>query len=394
MATTFFTVAALLFCCFAKVCLSHTLADENPIRLVSDRSSANYNLAHPYISRDFGVNAIYQFGDSISDTGNLIRVDPSNSCGKWPYGETFFQKPTGRCSDGLLMIDYFAEFLNIAMLDPYLNKDGNFTHGVNFAVSGSTAVNVSTLEETYSLPTPTNLSLSVQLEWFKSHIQYFYPNISERRNKLAKGLFFMGEIGGNDIFFAFSKGITLPNIHNIMSLVIQAIRKAVEEIIDIGATQIVIPGNFPIGCMPIFLTLFKTNDSNMYDEIKCLKEYNGHAQFYNDQLQQTIIELQKNHSDVTIVYMDYFGVLQEILQHAALLGFDENALEQACCGASDNEYNVNMDSSCGSEGVTVCENPRDHISWDGLHFTQQTYHIMAKKLVPSLLGALRNVAYT
>lgn len=56
------------------------------------------------------INAIYSFGDSIADTGNLLREGPVGffaSIGSYPYGETF-QKPTGRCSDGLLIIDYFG----------------------------------------------------------------------------------------------------------------------------------------------------------------------------------------------------------------------------------------------------------------------------------------------
>jgi phospholipase/lecithinase/hemolysin len=55
-------------------------------------------------------NAIYSFGDSISDTGNLC----VGGCPAWlttgqsPYGETFFKRPTGRCSDGRVIIDFLG----------------------------------------------------------------------------------------------------------------------------------------------------------------------------------------------------------------------------------------------------------------------------------------------
>ncbi|XP_015168756.1 acetylajmalan esterase-like isoform X2 [Solanum tuberosum] len=52
---------------------------------------------------------IYQLGDSVSDTGNCIRENycgSHSSCAKSPYGINFFHKPTGRCSNGLLMIDF------------------------------------------------------------------------------------------------------------------------------------------------------------------------------------------------------------------------------------------------------------------------------------------------
>lgn len=59
----------------------------------------------------YKFDKIYQLGDSISDTGNLIRENPfgpATPCTGPPYGETFFKNATGRCSDGLLMIDYIG----------------------------------------------------------------------------------------------------------------------------------------------------------------------------------------------------------------------------------------------------------------------------------------------
>lgn len=56
-------------------------------------------------------DAIYQLGDSISDTGNLIRENPATPFSHLPYGETFFKNVTGRCSNGLLMIDQFGNIL-------------------------------------------------------------------------------------------------------------------------------------------------------------------------------------------------------------------------------------------------------------------------------------------
>ena len=69
---------------------------------------------HPSNSNPLKIchfDQIYQLGDSISDTGNLIRETPIGALtpfAKLPYGETFFNNATGRCSNGLLMIDYFG----------------------------------------------------------------------------------------------------------------------------------------------------------------------------------------------------------------------------------------------------------------------------------------------
>lgn len=70
-----------------------------------------------------GIVAIYSLGDSITDTGNLVKEAPPGmfeTIKHFPYGVTF-GRPTGRCSDGLLMIDFlgtlFTEFHNFHKLE-------------------------------------------------------------------------------------------------------------------------------------------------------------------------------------------------------------------------------------------------------------------------------------
>ncbi|GJM85469.1 hypothetical protein PR202_ga01919 [Eleusine coracana subsp. coracana] len=78
------------------------------------------------------ITAIYNFGDSLSDTGNLLREGDATGVLQYttglPYGSAI-GGATGRCSDGYLMIDYLAKDLGLPLLNPYLNKDADFTHG-------------------------------------------------------------------------------------------------------------------------------------------------------------------------------------------------------------------------------------------------------------------------
>ncbi|CAO2831620.1 unnamed protein product [Amaranthus hypochondriacus] len=333
------------------------------------------------------IQAIYQFGDSISDTGNLIR-EGSNGANspfaKLPYGQTYFHKPNGRCSDGLLIIDYFAQALKLPFLNAFLNKNGNFSHGVNFAVAGSTALSTETLATKNIMSPMTNSSLSVQLRWFKSHLSSICSHPSDCKHKLANALFII-EIGGNDFNYAFSQFMPMQSVRQLIDQVVLAISSTVSELISLGATRVVVPGNFAIGCIPVYLTGFETSDSMMYDNMKCLQNLNEFAMFQNSRLQQALAKLQRHNPNVTIVYADYFNAMRDLLQDAPSHGFEKRNIYKACCGFGDNDYNFDMSRMCGNDGVPVCAYPQKYVSWDGIHMTQAAYKFMANTLLNQIL---------
>jgi hypothetical protein len=55
--------------------------------------------------------SMFSFGDSLTDTGNLLASSqlPFTTVGRFPYGMTYFHRPTGRCSDGRLVVDFLGE---------------------------------------------------------------------------------------------------------------------------------------------------------------------------------------------------------------------------------------------------------------------------------------------
>ncbi|THG23712.1 hypothetical protein TEA_019509 [Camellia sinensis var. sinensis] len=82
--------------------------------------------------------AIFNFGDSNSDTGGFWAAFPAES---GPFGMTYFKKPAGRATDGRLMIDFLAQALGLPFLSPYLQSIGSdYRHGANFATLASTVL--------------------------------------------------------------------------------------------------------------------------------------------------------------------------------------------------------------------------------------------------------------
>ncbi|KAL3381869.1 hypothetical protein AABB24_001790 [Solanum stoloniferum] len=316
---------------------------------------------------------IYQFGDSLSDTGNCIRetlCGANLSCGALPYGMDFYQNATGRCSNGMLIIDFI-----------------DLRHGVNFAVAGCTALSAKSLAENNIVNIAlTNSSLTVQLDWISSHFQTTCSP-ADCPEKMNKSLFLVGEIGGNEFFYGLSQGKTMDESRRMVPEIVQTIIHGVKRVIGFGATQIIVPGNFPIGCHPIFLTKFMTNISTAYDEYHCLKDLNNFAIFFNRNLQQAIDELKKDYPNITLIYGDYYNAFLWLLQNAGSLGFDNNSLQKACCGIGG-EYNYDVHRRCGAPRVPVCVDPSTHISWDGVHLTQNAYRWIARWLIDDILPKL------
>ncbi|KAH0782994.1 hypothetical protein KY290_002592 [Solanum tuberosum] len=152
---------------------------------------------------------IYQFGDSLSDTGNCLRESycgAHSRCRKVPYGMDFYQNASGRCSNGMLIIDFIAIECGLPLLNPYKDENAEFRHGVNFAVVGATALTTESLAQKNIVNPDTNSSLSVQLDWMSSHFQTTCSP-ADCPEKLNKSLFLVGEIGGNEFIYGLTQDI-------------------------------------------------------------------------------------------------------------------------------------------------------------------------------------------
>lgn len=74
---------------------------------------------------------------------------------------------------------FIAQSLGLPFLEPFIGDKNtnassrNFSKGVNFAVAGATALNLSFLERSGIFNPQTNVSLGTQLDWFKEFFATF-----------------------------------------------------------------------------------------------------------------------------------------------------------------------------------------------------------------------------
>ncbi|XP_014517982.1 GDSL esterase/lipase At5g45910 [Vigna radiata var. radiata] len=328
-------------------------------------------------------NAIFNFGDSLSDTGNLLASGALSFpvIGKFPYGQTFFNRSTGRCSDGRLVIDFIAEAYKLQYLLPYLalTKDQNIHPGVNFAVAGATALDTKFfIEAGLGKFLWTNNSLNIQLGWFKKLKPSLCTSKLDCDSYFERSLFVVGEIGGNDYNYAAIAG-NITQLQATVPPVVEAIKTAINELIAEGAREMLVPGNLPIGCSALYLTLFRSENKEDYDGNGCLKSFNGFAEYHNKELKLALKTLRQTNPHARILYADYYGAAKRFFHAPGHYGFSSGAL-RACCGAPG-PYNFNISARCGHIGSKVCADPSTHANWDGIHLTEAAYKYIAKGLI-------------
>ncbi|GJZ45763.1 SGNH hydrolase-type esterase domain-containing protein, partial [Tanacetum coccineum] len=116
-----------------SVALDKLISHEKMIEPVPTDSRDNFNKRI----------VVFVFGDSFFDPGNnnYIKTTASYQVNYWPYGESYFNPPTGRFSNGRLIPDFIAEYVRLPLIPPYLEPGNNgFKYRANFASAGSDAL--------------------------------------------------------------------------------------------------------------------------------------------------------------------------------------------------------------------------------------------------------------
>ncbi|KAI5589218.1 hypothetical protein BDE02_05G147300 [Populus trichocarpa] len=320
--------------------------------------------------------AIFNFGDSNSDTGGFVAsFPPLNS----PYGETYFQMPAGRFSDGRLIIDFVAKSLNLSFLSAYLDSLGtNFTVGANFATAASTI----------TLPTriiPANNGFSpffflVQYNQFvqlKARSQLIrkqggvFARLMPKEEYFQKALYTF-DIGQNDLGAGFFGNMSVEEVNASVPNIVNTFLTNVKSIYNLGARSFWIHNTGPIGCLGYVLANFPSAEK---DSVGCAKSYNEVAQYFNYELKETVLQLRKVFPSAAFTYVDVYSVKYSLFSEPKIHGFELPLV--ACCGYGG-MYNYSNSAGCGATiivngtQITVgsCDDPSVRVVWDGIHYTE------------------------
>ncbi|XP_022776175.1 GDSL esterase/lipase At5g14450-like isoform X1 [Durio zibethinus] len=332
--------------------------------------------------------AIFNFGDSNSDKGGKSAAFHRIPL---PNGNSFFQKPAGRCCNGKVIIDFIAEKLGLPYLSAYLDSIGtNFQHGANFATGGSIIqpLDARMFKLGYS---PITLDIQVsQFEQFKDRVNELYKEgvNSDIKRKLPRPedfsqALYIFEVGQNDLDGAF-KSMTEKQVVESIPGIISQFAQAVKRLHQQGAGTFWIHNTGPIGCLPFQVLEYPPQTDNV-DQNGCIRSRNEVAQEFNRQLKERVIQLRMQFPDAAMTYVDIYSAKYSLISDAKKHGF-ANALRY-CCGHYRDNLCWRKKVVNGTEILgTSCRNTSAYISWDGIHYSHAANLWVANKVLDGLLS--------
>ena len=81
-----------------------------------------------------------------------------------------------------------------------------------------------------------------------------------------------------------------------------------------------IPGNFPIGCVPSYLSMFPSSDPAGLDGRRCLRWFNDFSARHNQALRGEVRRLQARNPGAKLIYADYYGAAMSFAKNPKQFG--------------------------------------------------------------------------
>ncbi|VFQ76917.1 unnamed protein product [Cuscuta campestris] len=314
--------------------------------------------------------AVIGFGDSIIDQGMNNYIPTVVKCNFPPYGADFMgKKPTGRFTNGNTPIDLVADELGIkelvpAYLDPNL-QPGDLKTGVSFA-SGGTGYDPLTSQTMSVVP------MSAQLDYFKEYLGKLKAAYGENETKfITDNSLFLVVAGSNDIantYFTVGARRIQYDVNSYTDLMVGKASSFIRELYGMGARRIGVFSQVPVGCMPAERTLAGGG-------VGCAEKYNEASKLANSKFQAEIESLSITLPDATLVLLDLYNPLLQVIQNPAQYGLE--VADKGCCGTGNLEVAI----LC-NQLLPTCEDHEKYLFWDSFHPTEKVYRILVKQLLP------------
>lgn len=329
------------------------------------------------VAGDLNFKQIVFFGDSLSDNGNLYEFTHHF----FPKSPPYFE---GRFTNGKTWAENVAEYYQ-----PY------DVHALNYAIGG----------ETVNFHNPTDGYLPYILSF--SILNY----LGEAPPQTAKDTLFIMWVGGND----YLSGALRTN--TATTNVVTAIQANIESLISAGGR------NFIIMNLPDLAKTPQGKNSEIEENITQL------TLLHNKKLAQMVVDLQKNHSEITVHLFDMYQEFNSLQQNPDYYNqkyqthltnlvdpcwtggylMRRNAIAENADLSRDFEDHINSQPDIKNTieptqlanyinnspdlmvadtlskrvalGAKQCTNPEEYLFWDSVHPTATVHRIFSKIMI-------------
>ncbi|KAL7605259.1 hypothetical protein Lser_V15G17819 [Lactuca serriola] len=300
--------------------------------------------------------ALFVFGDSLFDPGNnnYINTTTDFQANHWPYGQSYFNPPTGRFSDGRLIPDFIAEYAGLPLVPAYLEPGNNeFTHGANFASGGAGALIDSHAGFVVDLQT--------QLQYFGNLVNHYKQSLGDTKaQQLLSNAVYLFSCGAND----YQKPVV--NHHSIfhpytheqyVDMVIGNLTNVIQGIHEKGGRKYGFVTAPLIGCWPGIRMRQPGNT--------CSVETDDITRLHNQKLSRKLKKLEKELEGFMYAKFDISTSINNRMKNPSKYGFKEG--EIACCGSGPFRGIYSCGGIRGIKEYEVCENSSEYLFFDSFH---------------------------
>lgn len=262
------------------------------------------------------------FGDSLSDEGNVNAA----TFGLVPSDDYFDSRVF---SSGATWIRTLAAQLDVPEPRHYLAGSGDAT---NYAYGGAQTGDGDSNFASILIP-----DVGRQINAFKSD-----GRVLGRQSLCALW------IGGNDL-----NGTSSENAQRVINRTISNLEEHLEELISLGAVQIVVPNVPLLGEIP-------QHNRNASER----RQQNELVHDYNSRLESLLVNLRNRYPETRFIGVDVAAFMVELIADPEAFGFS-NTRDQAYTGPLG-----------GIFGGDVVSNPQEYVFWDDRHPTGPIHEII------------------
>ncbi|EFJ15537.1 hypothetical protein SELMODRAFT_118198 [Selaginella moellendorffii] len=315
--------------------------------------------------------AFFVFGDSSVDTGNNNFISTLIKANSLPYGMNFDPPgATGRFSNGKLVSDYIAEFLDLPypvnFLDPGVSP-WDFLKGVNFAAAGAGLLDSTGFSRGVR-------SFTKQIKEFQKVVKVLesLAGKSSTLDLLSRSIFIIS-FAGNDLAANYQLNPFRQMFYNLTqfeSLLINQMSRSIQTLHAYGAQKFIIADIPPLGCTPVELILHGACKG------RCVASVNEKIRSFNSKTSVFFSKLRAVLKDCDFLHLKSYTIVQRILENPSTHGLRHAS--RACCG---NGGHYNALGPCNWFISSVCEDPDLYAFWDMVHPTQALYKLVANEVI-------------